>query len=318
MADNNMAKPVTKKFSIIVPVYQNGQNLPVTIPTLLKLEKELLGYELELIFVDDGSTDNSYEVLADFHRQQPERIKVIKLAKNFGQTPATQAGLRYSTGDVVGIISADLQDPPELFATMLHKWETGTKLILAERDDREENSRHRLISNTYWLLVSIFVLKGFPRRGFDFCLFDRQVADQANAFTEKNSNIFLILFSLGFPYIVIPYKRRLRIAGKSQWTLTKKFKLFFDTVVGFSYLPIRIISYMGLLISISSCLFGAFSVYSYFYYRTDYPGWTSTVVITSVLCGLILLTLGIIGEYIWRILDEVRKRPNYVIDRIDN
>lgn len=304
------------KFSIVVPVYQNAPNLATTIPALLGLQKELPGYDLELIFVDDGSADGSYEILMDFRRQHSESIKVLKLTKNFGQTPATQAGLRFATGDVVGIISADLQEPPGLFIKMLREWEKGTKLVIAERDDREEDFVHSFISNTYWRLVNIFALKGFPLRGFDFCLFDRQVVERVNAFTEKNSNIFLILFSLGFPHAVIPYKRKLRTAGKSQWTLVKKFKLFFDTVIGFSYLPIRIISYLGLVISTGSCLFGAFSIYSYFFLGTIYPGWTSTVVITSVLCGLILLTLGIVGEYMWRILDEVRKRPNYVIDEI--
>lgn len=305
-----------KLFSIVVPVYQNEANLDDTIPRLLSLQGKLPNYDLELIFVDDGSTDHSYKILVKYYETNKEQIKIVKLTKNFGQIAAIQAGLKVASCDCAGIISADLQDPPELFLEMIKKWESGTSLVIAEREKREENIIQTFISNLYWKMVRKYAVQDYPLGGFDFCLLDRKIILDVNKINEKNTHILVLIFSLGYPYEIIYYTRKKRINGKSQWSLSKKIKLFIDTFVAFSYLPIRGISYLGLSISIIS-FFYAFSMgINKFIYGNIYEGWTTIVVLLSSFGGLILLTLGIIGEYLWRILDEVRKRPNYVIEKI--
>lgn len=305
-----------KIFSIIVPVYQNEANLDDTILKLLSLQDRLPNYNTELIFVDDGSTDNSYNILLKYYNLNEDKIIIVKLTKNFGQIPAIQAGLKIASGDCAGIISADLQDPYELFIDMIGKWENGAKLVIGEREDREEGVKQSFVSNLYWKMVSRYAIKDYPLGGYDLCVIDRQIISDVNRINEKNTHIFVLIFSLGYKYEIVPYTRKERVAGKSQWTFSKKIKLFVDTFVSFSYLPIRIISYMGLSISIISFFYAFIVAISKFIFGNPYTGWTTIVVLVSFFGGLILLTLGMIGEYLWRLLDEVRKRPNYVIDKI--
>lgn len=305
-----------KLFSIVVPVYQNEANLDDTIQRLLNLQEKLSNYNLTLIFVDDGSTDNSYKILLKYYEANKKSIKIVKLTKNFGQIAAVQAGLKVANCDCAGIISADLQDPPELFLKMIEKWERGTSLVIAERKKREENIIQTSISNLYWKMVRKYAVENYPLGGFDFFLLDKKIILDINQINEKNTHIFVLIFSLGYPYEIIQYVRKKRINGKSQWSLPKKIKLFIDTFVSFSYLPIRGISYLGLVISIFSFFYGLSIGINKLIYGNIYEGWTTIVVLISSLGGLILLTLGIIGEYVWRILDEVKERPNYVIEKI--
>lgn len=304
-----------KTFSIIVPVYQNEANLNDTVPKLMGL-KDLIDYELELVFVDDGSRDRSFEMLSRFHGLYPGHIKVVKLTRNFGQTPAIQAGLKIASGDCCGIISADLQDPCELFVEMLKLHEKGTKLVVCERTGREEKGLHRLVSSLFWKLLSKYAVKDFPEGGFDFCLMDRQVRDTLISINEKNTAIFPLIFSLGYPHEVIPYTRRLRKSGKSQWTFSKKLKITIDTFLGFSYLPVRLISFMGIATSGMAFLYSLFILVRWLFLGSGVQGWTSIIILNAFLGGMILLSLGILSEYLWRILDEARKRPVYVVDRI--
>lgn len=305
-----------KTFSIVVPVYQNETNLDDTVPKLLSLQESLPHYNLELVFVDDGSTDSSYNILSKYFDLYQDKIKVVKLTKNFGQNYAIYCGLSNASGDCVGIISADLQDPHELFIEMIARWEKGTKLVIAEREKREEDAGQTFISNLYWQMIRKYAIKNYPVGGFDFCLVDRQIIADVNRINEKNSHILALVFSLGYPYEIIHYTRKKRSHGKSQWTLSKKIKLFIDMFVAFSYVPIRTISFLGLIISFLSLIYALFMALNWIVFGNPYTGWTTIVVLLSSIGGLILLTLGIIGEYLWRILDEVRKRPSYVIDKI--
>src|SRR5262245_29152777 len=161
---------MARVFSVVVPVFQNEANLVDAVPKLLELRDLLPHYRLELVFVDDGSRDRSLEILTEYARQHPETIKIVKLTRNFGQTPAIQAGLRHSAGDCVGIISADLQEPSELFGDMVKEWERGAKFVMGEREAREENRGHRLLSGIYWKLIRRFAFPDFPTLGYDFCL----------------------------------------------------------------------------------------------------------------------------------------------------
>ncbi|MEI4768838.1 glycosyltransferase family 2 protein [Psychrobacillus sp. FJAT-51614] len=304
-----------KKFSILIPVYFNELNIPHTIPRLQLLSRTLKDYEFEFIFVDDGSKDNSLNLLLE-HKENDSRIKVIKLSKNYGSMQAIQAGLHYVTGDCVGIISADLQDPPELFEEMIKNWEKGKKIVMATREDRLETISQKLFSNTYYYLMNRFAIKGYPKGGFDFVLIDRQVVEELKSINEKNTNIMSLIFSLGHDQETIPYVRQEREHGKSKWTFSKKVKLFVDSFVSFSYAPIRFMTGMGFVIAILSFIYALYTMISYLSGNVGVQGWTTIVALITLLQGIIMIMLGIIGEYLWRILDETRKRPGYIVDEV--
>ena len=305
-----------KTFSIVVPVYYNEPNLSDTIPTLLRFADIQPKYQLELVFVDDGSGDHSLHILLDFHSRYPEIIKVIKLARNFGSMAAIQAGLSIATGDCVGMISADLQDPPELFHEMLDYWEKGSKAVFAIRQDREEPFLSSFFSNTYYSLIRKFAIPDYPDGGFDFFLIDRQVIEELNRIREKNTNIMTLIYWLGYKPIMIPYIRRSRKKGKSRWTLAKKVKLFVDTFVGFSYFPIRALSLIGLLVAMGSFFYGLFILFYWLFFSIPVQGYVPIMLVITFTSGIQMTMLGVLGEYLWRTLDEVRRRPPFVIDEI--
>jgi glycosyltransferase involved in cell wall biosynthesis len=305
-----------KTFSIIIPVYYNELNLPETIPQLISLADNFLGYHLELVFVDDGSGDRTLEVLLDSQSKHPETIKVVKLTRNFGSMAAIQAGFTIATGDCVGMISADLQDPPELFQEMLGYWEKGIKAIFAIRQDRQDPFLQKQFSNGYYSLIRKFAIPDYPDGGFDFFIIDRQVIDQLNHIQEKNTNLMTLIFWLGFKPVMIPYIRRSRTKGKSRWTFTKKIKLFVDTFVAFSFFPIRLLSIIGFLVAISSFMYGMFILFYWLFLGIDVRGYVPIMLIMTFTSGIQMTMLGVLGEYLWRTLDEVRRRPAFVIDEI--
>lgn len=303
-------------FSIIIPVYYNELNLPDTIPQLLGLSKELTDTRLELVFVNDGSGDRSLEVLLYFQANHPETISVVNLTRNFGSMAAIQAGFTVATGDCVGMISADLQDPPELFLDMLRHWQNGSKAIFAVRQDREETGFQKLFSNSYYSLIRRLAIKDYPDGGFDFFLVDRQVIEELIKIQEKNTNIMTLIYWLGHKPILIPYIRRTRKKGRSRWTLAKKIKLFIDTFVAFSYFPIRALSLIGLLVAIGSFFYGLFILFYWLFFEIPVQGYVPIMLVITFTSGIQMTMLGVLGEYLWRTLDEVRRRPPYVIDEV--
>jgi dolichol-phosphate mannosyltransferase len=290
-------------------------NLPDTVPRLLELQKKI-NYDLELIFVDDGSKDNSLDVLLDFKTKYPGIIKIVKLTKNFGGPNASLAGFSVATGDLVGKISADLQDPPELFLDMIKHWEKGYKAVFAIRKERKDPLVSRFFSKFFYSLFRKFGIKDYPKGGFDFLLVDREVVDKIKEIKEKNTNINTLIFWLGYDHVNISYNRKPREKGKSRWSFSKKIKLFIDTFVGFSYFPIRLASLLGFIIALGSITYGLFTLSNWVQGKIEIEGWTTTIIILTFTAGIQLIVIGILGEYLWRIMDEVRKRPTYVIDKI--
>jgi dolichol-phosphate mannosyltransferase len=300
--------------SIVVPVYFNEANLPETVPALLAL-KDKIG-EIEIVLVDDGSQDRSYAIMEDLQRQHPAAITLVKLTRNFGSMAAILAGLSVARGQSIGMIAADLQDPPELFLEIHEAWRQGTKAVFAVRCDREETGFNRWAADAYYVLMRRFALKGYPKGGFDYFLIDRQVADEVVRIGEKNTNLMSLIFWLGFPAKMIPYVRRERKAGQSRWTLGKKVKLFVDSFVSFSYFPVRAMSLLGVVVSVGAFSYAAFVVGYSLFRGMPVAGFSTLASLLALLSGLQMLMLGILGEYLWRTLDESRRRPAFVIDHV--
>jgi len=304
-----------KKFSIVIPVYFNELNIPHLVPRLKNIQKKLSSYEFEFIFVDDGSGDKSFELLVE-EQKKDNCIKIIKLSRNFGSMSAIQAGLHYVTGDCVGIIAADLQEPPELFIEMITKWESGSKVVMACREDREGSCLQKLFASTYYYLLKKFALKDYPKGGFDLVVVDRQIVDELNRISEKNTNIMSLIFWLGHDRDSVSYVRQEREQGTSRWTLSKKIKLVIDSFVNFSHVPIRFISLVGFITALLSFTYNIYVLFLWCFSTIPVRGWASIVSVVTLLLGLIMIMLGIIGEYLCRILDESRKRPSYVVDKV--
>ncbi|MBM7866624.1 glycosyltransferase [Heliobacterium gestii] len=305
-----------KKLSIIIPVYYNEGSLPYLYDELVEIEKELnkLELELELIFVDDGSTDRSLQELMTIKLKR-EKTKIIKLSRNFGAVHASKTGYRFVTGDCFIVLAADLQDPPELILKMVRKWLEGHKYVIAVREARQDPFLTTLFARFYYRVLRKIVYKDFPKGGFDVALMDKAFLPYMQK-CAKNINPSLYSYSLGFKPCVLEYTRRERKYGKSRWTFLKKLKFFIDSILGFSIVPIRFMSIGGITVSFLSCIYGTLIVVSALFGEKDVPGFATLASLMAFLLGIIMFMLGIIGEYLWRVFDEVNNRPESVIDEI--
>jgi polyisoprenyl-phosphate glycosyltransferase len=307
------------KLSIIIPCYFNEENIPVTTAEVIANEAAFpADVNFEYVMVDDGSKDNTYQELLKFQSNYPDRVKVIKLAGNVGSYNAILAGLNYASGDCNIILTADLQDPPELIPKMYDYWLKGIKFVVANRTDREESWSQKLFSNTFHRLMKRLALKNIPDGGFDLVLFDRQLREQAVKMNENNAHLIYLLAWMDYDYVSIPYVRRKREIGRSRWTLQKKIKLFIDSFVSFSFFPIRTISVIGIILGIIAFFYGLFVLIAKMTGLVSLSGWTSIMVVLLFVSSFQMISLGIIGEYVWRSLDASRKRPNFIVDKFHN
>ncbi|MCU0321747.1 MAG: glycosyltransferase family 2 protein [Chitinophagaceae bacterium] len=306
------------KLSIIIPCYYNELNIPVTTQKLLANELVFSSQlEFEYIFIDDGSGDNTWQALLSFKQtQKANRVKLIKLSGNFGSYNAILAGMQHATGDCNVVISADLQDPPELILNMYEYWEKGVKLVIGNRTDRKDPFFSKLFSQIFQKLIKKFALKNLPNGGFDFVFFDKQLKNEVVRMNEKNTNTLYLFAWMKYPYVTIPYQRRERELGKSRWTFSKKLKLFIDSFVSFSFLPIRVITVLGFILGLISVLYSGLIIYSKITGGIQIQGWSALMIVLLLVSSFQMIALGVLGEYIWRTLDASRKRPNYIIDTV--
>lgn len=302
------------KLSIIIPVYYNESNLK---PLYEDLKEKVLCKldNYEIIMVDDGSGDDSWKEMKKLS-EVDSNIKLIKLSRNFGSHSAILAGYLNCRGDCAAIKAADLQEPSELLLDMFESWKKGNKVVLAVRSDREESFSQKMFSNLYYWLIRKFAVKTMPKGGFDCFLIDRKVIEVLRLFDEKNSAITLQILWAGFKTDKIYYVRKAREIGKSRWTLSKKIKLVIDSMMGFSYFPIKFISGLGALIFIGTFIYAIYLVISSFAFGISVPGFATLAILVLITFGTIMLTLGILGEYIWRGFDAARNRPPYIVDEI--
>lgn len=300
------------KLSIIIPVYYNSDTLEILYEDMKKVVLSVVE-DYEIVMVDDGSGDNSWEVMNDLSKRD-SRIKLVKLSRNFGSHAAILAGLSVCTGDCATIKAADLQEPSEILLEMYESWKKGNKVVLAVRSDRKESFSQKLFANSYYWLVRKFAIPSMPEGGFDCYLIDRKVIEVLRMLDETNSAVTLQILWSGFKRDTIYYVRQKREIGVSRWTLSKKVKLVIDSLVGFSFAPIRFMSLVGVFFSLVSFIWMLIVIVQKIMGGIQVQGWTALMIVVLFSSGLILLTLGILGEYIWRILDASRNRPVYIIE----
>lgn len=302
--------------SVVVPVFHNAGSLPELHRRLDELARANSADEFEFVFVEDGSRDSSFEILEGLSASD-RRIRVLKLSRNFGSNPALLAGLDRSRGDVVAAVAADLQDPPELINEMLRLWRQGEKVVLAVRQDRADPLPTRIVSSAFYALFHRFATHEMPRSGFDFFLIDRQVCNLINGIQESNAYLMGLILWLGFNPAQVSYSRAARDPkfGRSMWTFSKKLKYFVDSFVAFSYFPVRLASAIGMSLSVVGVVYAVIVVLYRVLAGVEVQGWTSLMVVVLVASGAQLFMTGVLGEYVWRNLDETRRRPRFVIER---
>lgn len=298
--------------SFVIPVYRNERAVTITYQKLRAMvEKDLPSYAREFVFVDDGSDDNSLAELLQL-KAGDSSVRIVSFTRNFGQMAAIQAGLKTATGDLVLHLSADLQDPVELIPQMVREFEHGNELVVAYRQGREDKMSSRISSRMFYRIIRMSFPQ-IPPGGFDYVLMGRRVVDSFNQIEVRNRFFQGDLLWLGYKTSFIPYTRAKREIGRSQYNFAKRLKNSLDAILDSSYLPIRFISLIGVL---TACLGFAYALNIIYYrlmYGSPFPGWAPIMVIILVIGGLLMVMLGIIGEYTWRIYDEVRRKPNYVV-----
>ncbi len=302
------------RLSIIIPVYFNEDTLE---SLYADMKEKILSKidDYEIVMVDDGSGDKSWEKMNKLGLVD-KRIKLVRLSRNFGSHSAILAGLSVCTGDCATIKAADLQESSELILDMYECWKKGNKVVLAVRSDREEGFSQKLFANFYYWLIRKFAMSSMPKGGFDCYLVDKKVIEVLSLLDERNSAVTLQILWSGFKTEVVYYVRKKRETGKSRWTLSKKIKLVVDSLVSFSFLPIQFMSIVGTIFFLTSVIWGFSLIVYRLFGNIQVQGWTTIMILVLFSSGLMMLTLGILGEYIWRTMDAARNRPVYIIDEI--
>ncbi len=307
-------KNIVSKISIIVPVYYNSDTLMALYEDMEKKILHKLG-DYEIVFVDDGSGDNSFEIMNKI-RELDENVICVRLSKNFGEHAAILAGLSKCSGDCAVTKQADLQEDSELILELYESWKRGNKVVYAVREERDDPALKKFFANIYYAIVRKFIDKNMPKGGFDCYLLDRQVINILLAMDEKNSSLTLQVLWVGFSPDLVYFHRKEREVGESRWTFAKKFKLVMDSMMSFSYFPIRIMSFIGFVCAIISFIWIVAVIIERLAIGTPIAGWASLMCLVLFSTGMILLMLGILGEYLWRTLDSSRNRPPFLIDTV--
>ena len=299
--------------SCITPAYREAENLPVLYERLSAV-LDGLGVEWEWIIVDDHSPDATFAVITGIAARDA-RVRGVRFARNFGSHAAIMCGLNLCESDAVVVLAADLQDPPETIPPLFEKWRQGAQVVWAVREHREGEKAATVWSARvyYWLMRSLAGIKEMPSQGADFFLLDRAVIQALRRFPESNVSMLALLTWMGFRQDSITYTKQARLYGTSGWTLRKKLTLAIDSITAFTVTPIRFMSYTGFLVATAGFLYALFVIVNAL---TGKPaeGWTSLIVVTLVVGGIQMLMLGVLGEYLWRTLDEARRRPRYLIE----
>ncbi|HSH81500.1 MAG TPA: glycosyltransferase family 2 protein [Herpetosiphonaceae bacterium] len=302
------------EISAVLPVHDEEENLPELYPRLTAV-LEGTGLPYEIVFVDDGSRDGSLEYL---HRiaAQDRRVVVVELARNFGHQAAITAGLDHARGNGVVVMDADLQDPPEVLPQFIAKWQEGHDVVFAIREGRKEGPLKRAAYMTFYRLLRRVANIQIPINAGDFCIMDRRVVDLLAEMPERNRFIRGIRSWVGLNQVGLAYERHARHAGQPKYTFRRLVYLALDGLVSFSYIPLRLITMLGFGVSLFSIMMAIFYLAKKLLVGLSPPGFATLIVSIFFLAGIQLITMGVMGEYVGRIFEEVKRRPLYVVRRV--
>ena len=305
-----------EKISVIIPMYFEELVAEECYKRVSTVLKGINNYEYEIIFINDGSTDKTLEILESIAKND-NRVKVISFSRNFGHQAAVTAGLKEVTGNVAVIIDADLQDPPELIPEMVKLWEEGNEVVYGKRKTRDGESVFKLMTaKMFYKTLNYFSDVDIPKDTGDFRLVDRKVVDKMNSLPEHNKFLRGLWSWLGYKQYAFEYERKERFAGKTKYPLKKMLKLAADGIISFSSKPIKIVGILGLISIILSFIILIYALISYAFKLNNLSaGWTSLMCALTFFSGIQLLSLWIISEYIGRIYDETKGRPQYIVDK---
>jgi dolichol-phosphate mannosyltransferase len=300
--------------SIVTPAYNETENLKLLHARLAEVLAPL-AVDWEWIVVDDHSRDDTFAALRELAASDP-RVRGLRLARNSGSHAAITCGLHHAQGDAAVIMAADLQDPPETLPDLLREWQNGAQVVWAVRRSRpgEKMSTVGFSRLYYFLMRRLVGMRDMPKTGADFFFIDRRVLDAFREFGEANVNLMALITWMGFRQATIEYDKQARVHGSSGWTLEKKIKLTIDSITAFTYLPIRFMTYVGFIVAVLGFAYVIFIVAHHFIAHTAVAGWASLMAAVLVLGGIQMLMLGVLGEYLWRVLDETRQRPRYLVE----
>jgi dolichol-phosphate mannosyltransferase len=300
--------------SLILPVYNESRSLPELFAALIKLVREEAEYDFEFIFVNDGSVDNSLDLLLELVHKD-SRFKVLDLSRNFGQQAAFTAGYDYARGEAIITMDSDLQDPPEVISQLLQKWKEGNDIVYARRKSRNDGFLKKITANIYyWLLEKSSDFK-LPRNVGDFRLINKKVLAELKKCREKSRYLRGIVAWIGFKYDFVDFERPNRKFGETAYTWRRMFKFAFDGFAGFSMFPLKIAAYLGSLALLISILLFVIGIWDYFVNHNTYPLYRWLVNIIFGFVGLQFLLIWLLGEYIGRIYDQAKDRPLYIVDK---
>jgi len=301
--------------SVILPCFNEANNIPEIydrLITVLNLTQE----EYELIFIDDGSTDNTLETLSHICAKD-SRVKVLEFSRNFGHQAALCAGLDHAQGDAVIMLDAYLQHPPEVILQLIEKWKEGYEIVNTVRNDPPGASLFKKLSaKGFYKVMNLFTNMHIPENSADFRLIDRKVVTEFKGLKEKNKFFRGLVNWIGFKKCVVTYDASPRLAGVSKYSFWKMLKFAFDGITSFSAFPLHVATMLGILVSCASFLYAMYAIYIRVFTETAVPGWTSVLVAVLFLGGVQLLSLGIIGEYLNRVYTETKDRPVYIVRNV--
>jgi len=301
------------RISIVIPLYNEAENLMLLCQHIQQLNFDNL--EKEVIFVDDNSNDITPELLEKICNDNTD-FNYLRLSKNSGSHIAILAGMQYAKGDAVVFMAGDMQDPPELIDSLIIEWQKNHDVVWAVRENIEGVSfLTKFFSKLFYRLMNSFANVKFPPSGADFALMDKKVVNAVLQSAGSNPSLGGLVASVGFKQTEIKYTKKARAFGKSKWTLNKKLQAFIDAFVAFSFAPMRLMIYIGILISSLGFLYALFIVVMKLFFINQIDGWASMMVVVLFIGGIQILMIGTIGEYLWRNLEESRKRPLYFIEK---
>ncbi len=299
--------------SVVIPVYYNEENLRPLYADIVKTLQPSADFDYELVMVDDGSGDGSWRVMCELARADA-RVKVYRLSRNFGSHAAILCGLTHATGDCAAVKTADLQEPTEMLLQLYNSWRRGNNVVLAVREGREDAKRDSFFANVYYAVVQKMALPAMPKGGFDTYLVDRKVIEVIERMDERDSALTGQILWAGFTTDRVYYTRQARTVGKSRWTLKKKIRLFADTLFSFTTLPITIVSVIGAVSFFGSLIWALTVFIARVTGHIAVDGFTTMFIFSLFSFGVMMVTLGLLGGYLWRTFDASRNRPVYIVE----